>query len=150
MLEEIANLSHKAKPAMEKLLKGIESDFTEGILEALLEAMSLVFIISNSYRKNIENFNGSYLFKGRDNSFQVSAVFSNGKMIVSKSNIDHPSITIFFKNPSALMNFIFSPKPDILNSMLRQDVTLDGNLNYLYKFAYMANHLKIMAKELTG
>jgi len=148
MLEEIANLSHKAKSAMEKLLTGIESEFTEEILEALLEGMSLVFLISSSYRKNIENFNGSYLFRGRDNSFLVAAVFHNGKMKVDEKMIDNPSITVFFKNPAALRNFIFSPKPDILNAILRQDVTLDGNLNYLYKFAYMANHLKIMAQEL--
>ena len=43
------------------------------------------------------------------------------------------------------MDYIFSPKPDILGSMLRQDVMLNGNLNYLYKFAFMAQHLRLMA-----
>jgi hypothetical protein len=91
MLEEFANASHNAKAAMEKLLKGLEDEFTP---------------------------------------------------------VDSPDITIIFKNPAALRNFIFSPKPDILNAILRQEVSVDGNLNYLYKFAYMANHLKLMAQEL--
>jgi hypothetical protein len=43
------------------------------------------------------------------------------------------------------MDYIFSPKPDILGSMLRQDVTLNGNMNYLFKFAFMAQRLRLMA-----
>ncbi len=152
MLEKIINMlffrSYRAKKALEKLLEGLQSEFTEEILEALLKGMSLVFLLSGNYRKNIEGFNGSYVFRGKDNSFQVSAVFAKGKMHVSGKAIENPSITVFFRNPAALMNFIFSPKPDILNAILRQDVTLDGNLNYLYKFAYMANHLKVRAEEL--
>ena len=80
MFEEIANLSHKSKAAIEKLLSGLDAEFTEEVLEALLTGMSLVFLISSDYRKNIENFNATYVFKGRDNSFAVSAVFHDGKM----------------------------------------------------------------------
>jgi len=148
MLEEFANTSHKAKAAMEKLLKGLENEFTEDILKTLLTGMSLVFLLSSTYRKNIENFSGRYLFRSKDNAFSAGAVFENGSMNVVDGPVDSPDITIIFKNPAALRNFIFSPKPDILNAILRQDVSVDGNLNYLYKFAYMANHLKLMAQEL--
>ena len=148
MLEEFANTSHKAKAAMEKLLKGLENEFTEDILKTLLTGMSLVFLLSSTYRKNIENFSGRYLFRSKDNAFSVGTVFENGSMNVVDGPVDSPDITIIFKNPAALRNFIFSPKPDILNAILRQDVSVDGNLNYLYKFAYMANHLKLMAQEL--
>ena len=133
---------------MEKLLKGLENEFTEDILKTLLTGMSLVFLLSSTYRKNIENFSGRYLFRSKDNAFSVGAVFENGSMNVVDGPVDSPDITIIFKNPAALRNFIFSPKPDILNAILRQDVSVDGNLNYLYKFAYMANHLKLMAQEL--
>ena len=133
---------------MEKLLKGLENEFTEDILKTLLTGMSLVFLLSSTYRKNIENFSGRYLFRSKDNAFSVGAVFENGSMNVVDGPVDSPDITIIFKNPAALRSFIFSPKPDILNAILRQDVSVDGNLNYLYKFAYMANHLKLMAQEL--
>jgi hypothetical protein len=148
MLEEFANTSHKAKAAMEKLLKGLEDEFTDDTLKTLLKGMSLVFLLSSTYRKNIENFSGSYLFRSKDNAFSVAAVFNNGSMNIVDGPVDSPDITIIFKNPAALRNFIFSPKPDILNAILQQDVSVDGNLNYLYKFAYMANHLKLMAQEL--
>jgi hypothetical protein len=148
MLEEFANTSHKAKAAMEKLLKGLEDEFTDDTLKTLLKGMSLVFLLSSTYRKNIEKFSGSYLFRSKDNAFSVAAVFNNGSMNIVDGPVDSPDITIIFKNPAALRNFIFSPKPDILNAILQQDVSVDGNLNYLYKFAYMANHLKLMAQEL--
>ncbi len=32
----------------------------------------------------------------------------------------------------------------ILDSLLKQDVIITGNLNYLFKFAYMAKHLQRM------
>jgi hypothetical protein len=148
MSEERANTSRQVKTALEKLLKELDSEFTEEVLKALLTGMGLVFLLSSKYRKNIENFNGRYLFQGKNNAFSVAAVFQNGSMNVVDGTIDSPNITIIFKNPAALRNFIFSPKPDILNAILQQDVSIDGNLNYLYKFAYMANHLKLMAQEL--
>ncbi|MEN6319672.1 MAG: hypothetical protein ABFD82_13045 [Syntrophaceae bacterium] len=148
MAEEMANTSHQAKTVMEKLLNGLDSEFTEEILKVLLTSMSLFFILSSKYRKNIENFDGRYLFRSKDNTFAVAAVFKNGSLEVIDGTIDTPNIAIIFKNPAALRSFIFSPKPDILNAILKQDVTIDGNLNYLYKFAYMANHLKLIAQGL--
>ncbi len=64
---------------------------------------------------------------------------------MSKKAIDNTNVTVTFRNDKALMNYILSPKPDILGSILRQDVTIDGNFNYLYKFAYMAKRLQLMA-----
>jgi hypothetical protein len=69
-------------------------------------------------------------------------------MRVREGDIDNPHMVVNFKNSHALMNFIFSPKPDVLGAMLNQDVVLDGNLNYLYKFAYLANHLRLKGPEL--
>lgn len=141
------NLDNLARD-LRKLTDCLEGEFTEELLKVLLESMSLMFSISHRYRKNIEGFTGRYVFKGRDGSFLVSASFVNGKMKVNEGEIADPHLCIFFKDPLALRNFIFSPKPDVLNAMLTQEVTLEGNLNYLYKFAYMANHLRLQGLEL--
>ncbi len=134
------------KSAMERLLGSIESESSEQFLEILLKLMKLVFILNpNGFRRNIEGFSGRYLFRSSDDSITVSAIFDNGVMTVEEGKIDRPDIAVTFRNGKALMNFILSPKPDILGAMLRQDVTLVGNLNYLYKFAYMAKRLQLMA-----
>jgi len=152
MLKKIWNRilfrTFRARRVIEKLPDVFGGEFTDEMLEMLLKGMSLVFAISDRYRKNIEGFEGRYIFEGSDGAFVTSVSFSKGKMKVHDEVFANPDIRISFKNSHALMNFLFSPKPDVLNAMLVQDVTLDGNLNYLYKFAYMANHLRRKGPEL--
>ncbi len=46
-----------------------------------------------------------------------------------------------FRNPVALRDFLFSKNQDVLQSLLKNEVTVEGNLNYLYKFGFMAKDL---------
>jgi hypothetical protein len=133
------------KNAMEKFTGGLQSEFAEDFLKVLLNLMSVVFKIDRKFRKNIEGFNGRYQFKSKDGHINVAAIFGEDKLEVKEAEIEKPDITIFFKDGRALMGYLLTPKPDILGSMLRQEVSLDGNLNYLYKFAYMAKRLQLMA-----
>jgi hypothetical protein len=130
----------------QKWLDNMQSESAEEFLGLLLKGMALVFELNlGNFRKNIEGFTGRYLFASKDKGITVSVIFDKGKMKVYEATIDDADIVITFRNDKALMDYIFSPKPDILGSMLRQDVTLNGNLNYLYKFAFMAQRLRLMA-----
>lgn len=133
------------KNAMKKFSEGLESEFAEDFLKLLLNLMSIAFKIDHKFRKNIEGFNGRYQFKSKDGHITVAALFGEDKLEVKEAEIEDPDITILFKDGKALMGYLLTPKPDILGSMLRQEVSLDGNLNYLYKFAYMAKRLQLMA-----
>lgn len=123
----------------------LEDKAADGFLELLLDAMSLLFRLDRNFRRNIEGFEGRYLFRSQNLAIQAGAVFSDGSMSVKHKAIDAPDIAITFRDDKALMSFLLTPKPDILGAMLRQDVVLAGNLNYLYKFAYMAKRLQLMA-----
>ena len=114
-------------------------------LETLLRLMSLILTFDYKFRRNIEGFKGRYLFKSLDGGVTAGAVFEKKHLSVTNGAVERPDITILFKDGRSLMNFILTPHPDILGSMLRQEVSLSGNLNYLYKFAYMARHLQLMA-----
>jgi hypothetical protein len=133
------------KLALEKLLHSMESEVAEDFLGLLLDAMKLVFFFDPDYRKNIEGFRGRYLFRSQDREVTVAATFDGKEMEVSEEEIADPNVTVIFKDGKALMHFLLSGNPDILGSMLRQEVTPEGNLNYLYKFAYMARRLQLMA-----
>jgi hypothetical protein len=133
------------KAAMKKFLGCLSSEFAEDFLMLLLNLMSVVFLFDRNFRKNIEGFNGRYLFKSKDGRLTVAALFENNHLTVKEKEIPDPNITIFFKDGKALMSYLLSPKPDILGSILRQEVSLDGNLTYLYKFAFMAKRLQLMA-----
>ncbi|WDP90342.1 MAG: hypothetical protein HUN04_11800 [Desulfobacter sp.] len=130
---------------LKEIFESFDSEITEEFLELLLNAMGLFFVFSREFRRQIEGFEGRYLFRSRDGGITISTVFKDGKMKVKEKEISNTDIIISFKNAKALRDFIFSPKPDILGSILRQDVVVDGNLNYMYKFAYMAKRLQLMA-----
>jgi hypothetical protein len=135
----------EANKDLKHFFENIEAEATENFLEMLLKGMSFVFMIIPEYRKNIEEFSGRYVFRSIDNKIGTSAIFEDGKMTVKDSVVDDPHVTINFRNPKALREYILSSKPDILGALLRQDVVPDGNLNYLYKFAFMAKRLQLMA-----
>ncbi len=136
-------------PALQIALKKLEECFSaelaEEFLKILLEAMKVAFFFDHDYRKNIAGFSGRYLFRSTDHAINVAATFANEVMEVTEEEIANPHVTVIFKDGRALMNFLLCGNPDILGSMLRQEVTPEGNLNYLYKFAYMARRLQLMA-----
>ena len=136
-------------PALKFALKRLEncfsSELAEEFLETLLELMEIAIFFDADYRENIAGFSGRYLFRSTDHAIKVSATFADVEMKVTEQEIADPHVTIIFKDGRALMNFLICKNPDILGSMLRQEVTTEGNLNYLYKFAYMARRLQLMA-----
>ena len=138
----------RAKKLKKEFLKCIESEFAEEFLELLLKLMRLFFFLDVDFRRNIENFRGRYLFRSKDDEITVAAVFRDNKLKVYEKAIGNTDVTVTFRNAKALMNYLLSPKPDILGSILRQDVVINGNFNYLYKFAYMAKHLQLMVTGL--
>lgn len=129
---------------LKEIFESFDSEVTEEFLELLLNAMRISYVFNKDFRKNIEGFEGRYLFKSRDGNITVAAIFKNGKLNVKEKEIGNTDMTVGFRNAKALRDFIFSPKPDILGSILRQDVVVDGNFNYMFKFAYMAKHLQLM------
>ncbi len=133
------------EPAMKKFSDCLTSEFAEDFLQLLLGLMSVVFLLDHDFRKNIAGSNGRYQFKSKDGCVTVAALFGDDRLEVREEEIPDPDITVLFKDGKALMGYLLTPKPDILGSMLRQEVSLDGNLNYLYKFAFMAKRLQLMA-----
>ena len=126
---------------LRNLKKQLLGKVTYKFLELLLKGLDLTFHLSKGFRKNIRNFKGKYLFVTADNTVAASAIFSGGNMKVDKNAIDDWDIRVTFKNYRALLDFLFSKDQDILNSLLKNEVEVDGNLNYIYKFGFMARDL---------
>jgi hypothetical protein len=130
-------------------LSGSIADWT---LENLLNVMKLAFAASNSglgpvfnldgYHANIDGFNAVYAFATQDDKLQAAALFEDGKMRVKTFAPNEWDIKVTFKTVDAFWKFIFSGGQDILDSLLANDVEVYGNVNYLYKFGFMARDLK--------
>lgn len=123
------------------LQKQLLGEVTDKFLEGLLDGMDVAFFLSKGYRRNIEGFEGKYVFRTADNTVAVSAIFKDGDMQVKDGDLGDWDVKITFKDASALLKFLFSKNQDILNSILANEVEVDGNLNYIYKFGFMARDL---------
>jgi hypothetical protein len=126
--------------------KGLEDQLcgkaTDKFLELLLGAMDLAFCLSPKYRRNIHDFQGRYLFRSADRRVSAGAVFQNGNMKVYLKGLKDWDACVSFKDAPALRAFLMSRDQDILDALLNNSVEVEGNLNYIYKFGYMANELK--------
>ena len=120
---------------------------TDKFLELLLKGMDFAFSVDSAfwlfrgYQQNIKGFSGRYVFNTRDGRVAASAVFQDGDMMVHKEAIDHWNVKVTFENAQALRDFLFSKDQDIVTSLLKNEVEVNGNLNYIYKFGFMARDL---------
>ncbi len=138
-----------------QLLKDLKNERAEESLKLLLKLMSLSYKLNKEFQKNITGFKGKYQFRTVDNSIKVAAVFNGNNMKVKNGLIKNPDVSVVFKDGQALTNYLMSQlisylrgkPPDITEMLLHNKVTLKGNINYMMKFAYMANHLQL---ALTG
>ena len=134
------------KKLLKDLFEQIRGDATDKFLELLLGCMKLSFdfsqVFNTEYQKNIEGFNATYVFRSASGKAGATAVFADGDMKVKQNAVENGwTVRITFKNDQALRDFLFSRNQDILNSLLKNEVTAEGNLNYIYKFGYMARNL---------
>lgn len=124
-----------------RLIRQFTGAATDKFLGLLLSGMDLAFLVSKDYRRNIRNFSARYLFTTRDKLVAATAIFSGGDMKYEDDRISDWDVKVTFKNTQALVAFLFSKDQDILNSLLANEVEVDGNLNLLYKFGFMARDL---------
>lgn len=125
------------------LEKQLSDNLTDHFIGILLNGMDMAFGLSRDYRKNIKNFNGRYLFCTYNGAVGVATTFANGKMsvITEPPSAWEYTVRVTFKDSRAIKEFLYSQNQDILQSILRNDVKVDGNLNYIYKFGFMARDL---------
>lgn len=130
-----------------QFMKCLESEAAEEFLELLLKLMSLVFKLDKDFRRNINGFRGRYQFRSVDNSVTVAALFTGKGLKVEERLIPDADVTVIFKDGKSLLNYLLTTDRDILRLVLNNEVVLKGNVNYVLKFGYMANHLQL---ALTG
>jgi len=131
------------KRVEKQFLRCLESEVAEEFLEILLKLMGLVFKIDKDFRRNVDGFTGRYQFRSADSLVTISAWFTGKELKVKEGVIPDPDITVIFKDGRSLMNYLLAADRDILRFVLNNEVVVKGNVNYILKFGYMANHLQL-------
>lgn len=143
-----------ARKLKKQLLRETTDEFVELLLKAMawsfkLEAVALFLklIRKDDYQRHLRDsegryFEGRYLFRtAKQDGIVTSATFRNGRMHVHEDAIPEWDVKVTFTNGKALRKFLFSEDQDIINSLAENEVKVDGNLNYIYKFGFMAKDL---------
>lgn len=132
-------------PIVRRKLRALQADVegavADKVAEVLLFGMELAFIFSKEYRRNLKDFRARYVLATADGRVAASAVFEPGKMRVKTTAVASPTVTVTFKSPAAFRRFLSSKEHDILESMLADEVAVDGNVSYVYKLGFMARAL---------
>jgi hypothetical protein len=124
------------------LLTELEGVATDKLIELLLVVMDLAFAVMRDYREsNLGGFRGRYVLRTADGRVEASALFAPGKMSMRTTAVAERDVTVTFKSPAAFRRFLSSKEKDILESLMANEVEVDGNLNYVYKLGFMARHL---------
>ena len=124
-----------------QFLRCLENEAAGEFLELLLKLISLQLKIDDDFRRNINGFTGRYQFVIGE-SVTKAAVFT-GKDLRVKDSIPDPHVCMVFKDARSLMKYLLPMDRDILGLVLNNEVMTKGNLNYMLKFGYMANHLEL-------
>jgi hypothetical protein len=126
-----------------RAVERIRERATDDLLETLLWAMDLCFILDRGYRQaNLDGFSGRYVFMASTGTVGATAWFERGRMYRSERAQEHFTVRIRFKDAAALRRFLFVDSPDVLDALLANDIEIDGNLNYIYKFGFMVKDLE--------
>jgi hypothetical protein len=139
--------------ARNRFLDQVKEEVTEEFLIILLRFLSLCCCLDKYLRDSIKEFNGSIEFRSANKRIRVLAEFRDGKL--HPEEIEHgeplvppPNASVVFKNPEAVKNFLLPPgglagRRDVLRSYLNNEIKLEGNLNYIYRFGFLATHLQL-------
>ena len=140
--------------AVKKFLDSLKAETAKTILEALFSIMRTRFqidplIIGSNFRENIEGFEAKYQFRSKSGDINVLLKFHDGDMDWKESPSQDVNASLEFKDGHALVNYLFNylvlQDRDFLKSMTKNEIKVSGNLNYLYKFLFMANHIILEA-----
>jgi len=120
------------------------------IIEALFKGVGLLISIHPVLREDVRTLQAGYLLTTADGRMTVTAEFANGRLWAKRTKSSPVNVTLIFKDAPTILKLFTSPKPDLLNAMLKQQIAFDGNLNYLLKLAYLLRRVLLITRGELG
>ncbi len=127
-----------------RLFDEIDGKATNATLQAMLFAMEWGLRLVPHWRKRIQGFKGTIVFAAKSPAdekrevVQATAVFDGQQMKVLRDEVGSFDVKVAFSDPNALFAFLMSRNHDIVDALLTNSVETTGNLNYVYRFGFLA------------
>jgi len=138
--------------ARKKFVNQVKEEVTEEFLEILLQFLRFCSYLDEYLRQSIGTSKWKIELRSEDKDIRVLAEFENGhvkprELEPNEQVVPPANASVVFKNPEAVKNFLLPPgglqgRRDVLRSYLNNEIRLEGNLNYVYRFGFLATHLQ--------
>ena len=138
--------------ARDKFLNQVKEEVTEEFLKILLQFLRFCCYLDEYLRQSIGTPSWKIELRSENKGIRVVAEFRDGHLHPEELEPDEPLVppanaSIVFKNPEAVKNFLLPPggsegRRDVLRALLNNEIRLEGNLNYIYRFGFLATHLQ--------
>lgn len=138
--------------ARKKFVNQVHEEVTEEFLKILLQFLRISCCLDKYLRRSIKDFNGQIEFRSENKEIRVLAEFKDGYLVPrelapNEQLVPPANAGIVFKDPKAVKNFLLPPgglkgRRDVLRALLNNEIRLEGNLNYIYRFGFLATHLQ--------
>jgi hypothetical protein len=139
--------------ARNKFLNQVKEEATEEFLKILLQFLRFCSYLDEYLRQSIGTSKWKIELRSEDKDIRVLAEFENGhvkprELEPNEQVVPPANASVVFKNPEAVKNFLLPPgglqgRRDVLRSYLNNEIRLEGNLNYIYRFGFLATHVQL-------
>jgi hypothetical protein len=129
-----------------KLKAELLGEATDKLLEILLAAMSVAGYLLPSFRRQLSHGDARLVFRCATGSVAAAAIIKGGTLTVESSPKGSGDCLVTFTTADAFRRFLFAKDHDVLNSMLNNEVAVEGNVNLVYRFGFLANELLFQLK----
>jgi pyruvate formate-lyase/glycerol dehydratase family glycyl radical enzyme len=117
----------------------------------LFRGMALKFALGGEFKRLIHNRHGSFdrtiALRTRDGGLKMQARFAGGRMKVKMGEAPEADVTIVFKNLQTLKEIAGLSPEGVLDYLLTNKITVQGNFSCLLKFAYILSNFMPPRKE---
>jgi len=144
--------------ARKSFLDRFKEEATEEFLKALIQFLRFSCFLDGYLRRSMKGFDGKIEFRSVDGGIRVLATFEKGRLrgreLKPEEELKPPAnASVVFKDAVAVKNFLLPKgglkgRRDVLRSLLNNEVRLEGNYNYIYRFGFLATHVQLQLARL--
>jgi pyruvate-formate lyase len=120
---------------------------TKPVVKLSLWGMKWLLRLKQDLRESIMDFHGSYLLRTRSGDIYLPVVFRDGAMHLPAPSIDPTEVNavLEFRDKAALLTYLLDyatgQDQDLLAGVVRDEIRPYGNINYIFKFAFLSNSI---------
>jgi hypothetical protein len=129
------------KALTQKLKSELLGEATDKLLEILLAAMSIAGYLLPEFHRQLRHGEAKLVFRSSTGPVAAAAIIKGGRLSVDSTPKGSGDCLVTFATADAFRRFLFAKDHDILNSLLKNEVTVEGNVNLVYRFGFLANEL---------